>query len=129
MFVLSLFLSNLHPGTASAGETRTGLDPGETPTGILYDRVLPLSRIERFDGSEASPPVSLKLWRQIAFEIERASLDESRNPVGKMRGESRRRNSTRQTLSGLSENLCHEHDEPLHYCRHDVPHYGVRPFQ
>ena len=91
VFVLILFLSNLHPGTVSAGETRTELDLAETTTGILYDRVLPLSRMERFDGSEASPPVSLKLWRQIAFEIERASLDESRNPVGKMLEESRRR--------------------------------------
>ena len=52
----------------SIGET-------EVPTGILYDLVLPLSGIDRYDGGQASPPVSLSGWRQIYHEIRRASLE------------------------------------------------------
>jgi hypothetical protein len=44
------------------------------PTGILYDRVLPISRIERYDGTAGSQPASLRVWRQIYDEMWRASL-------------------------------------------------------
>lgn len=43
-------------------------------TGVLYDRVLPLSGIERFDGRTGAPPADLATWRQLYFELERASL-------------------------------------------------------
>jgi hypothetical protein len=46
------------------------------PTGILYDRVVPLSSIDAFDGSATSPPIELSHWRQIYYEIYRACLDE-----------------------------------------------------
>lgn len=43
-------------------------------TGILYDRVLPLSHLERFDGSAAVPVIDLPTWRQAWDELRRASL-------------------------------------------------------
>jgi len=46
------------------------------PTGILYDRVLPLSGIERLDGAGGERPVSQAAWRQAYHEIRRASLTE-----------------------------------------------------
>lgn len=51
------------------------------PGGILYDRVLPLSEPERFSGGPASPPVSLAIWRQIAFEIRAASVETESLPA------------------------------------------------
>ena len=42
-------------------------------TGILYDRVLPLSRIREHDGSAESTPATMKEWRQIYFELSRAA--------------------------------------------------------
>jgi hypothetical protein len=52
----------------SIGET-------EVPTGILYDLVLPLSGIDRHDGSPTAAVVSLNGWRQMYHEIRRASLE------------------------------------------------------
>jgi hypothetical protein len=49
-------------------------DPNLVPTGVLYDRVVPLSGIELFDGTPASPPASPRRWRQMYHEIHRASL-------------------------------------------------------
>jgi hypothetical protein len=43
-------------------------------TGVLYDRVLPIARIERLDGSPSAPAVGLATWRQAYDEIRRASL-------------------------------------------------------
>jgi hypothetical protein len=50
-----------------------GLDTIRLETGILYDRVLPLSGIERFDGSEGAPAAGAALWRQMYDELRRAS--------------------------------------------------------
>lgn len=66
-------------GSAYASE-----DPSSTltphiddlPTGILYDRVLPLSGIERYDGTDESATGSLGSWLQIYHEMRRASLVE-----------------------------------------------------
>ncbi len=49
------------------------LDARALRTGILYDRVLPLSHIERYDGSEQSRPASRGTWRQLYDELRRAS--------------------------------------------------------
>jgi len=49
-------------------------------TGILYDRVLPLSPLDRFHGSPSGPPATLSDWRQMVSEIRRASLDEPALP-------------------------------------------------
>jgi len=43
-------------------------------TGIFYDLVAPLSGIQQFDGTENSPPNTLKNWKQIYFELSNASL-------------------------------------------------------
>ena len=49
--------------------------PAESvPTGILYDRAVPISRIEEHDGSERSTPTDLRQWRQLYEEIRRASI-------------------------------------------------------
>lgn len=50
-------------------------------TGILYDRVLPLSRIEEHDGGIESRPTDLLQWRQMYDEISRASLSEPSWPA------------------------------------------------
>jgi hypothetical protein len=51
-----------------------GLPVESVPTGILYDRVVPLSRIEEHDGGENSKPTDLRQWRQLYDEIRRASI-------------------------------------------------------
>ncbi len=43
-------------------------------TGILYDRVLPLSRMAAYDGTAAAPAATLREWRQMYHEIWSASL-------------------------------------------------------
>lgn len=43
-------------------------------TGVLYDRVLPIARLERLDGSPAAPAIGLATWRQAWDELRRASL-------------------------------------------------------
>jgi hypothetical protein len=50
------------------------LPAGSVPTGILYDRAVPLSRIEEHDGGAGSAPTDLRQWRQLYEEIRRASL-------------------------------------------------------
>jgi hypothetical protein len=53
---------------------RDDLAPGALRTGILYDRVAPLSQIERHDGSAAARPATRAVWSQIHFELTRAAL-------------------------------------------------------
>ena len=50
-------------------------------TGVLYDLVAPLSGIERFDGSAASPAATLHNWKQIYHELHRASLEPPSAPA------------------------------------------------
>ncbi|MDD5089045.1 MAG: hypothetical protein PHI18_09665, partial [bacterium] len=45
-------------------------------SGILYDLALPISHIERFDGSDTAAVASRGDWLQIAHELHRASLGE-----------------------------------------------------
>ncbi len=49
------------------------LDHTPVPSGILYDRVLPLSGLERFDGTAAAPACDLRRLRQALSELSRAS--------------------------------------------------------
>jgi hypothetical protein len=58
-----------------------GLDRSRVKTGILYDRVLPLSGIEDHDGGPTSKPVTLAGWRQAYHEMLRASLIEPEWPA------------------------------------------------
>ena len=84
MFVLALVsvsLALLIPRGAFAGpiedrlrESLQDLDTSDLQTGVLYDRVLPLSGIERFDG-DGHAVASLGLWRQLYDELRRASAD------------------------------------------------------
>jgi flagellar hook capping protein FlgD/PGAP1-like protein len=56
------------------------LDARELRTGVLYDRVLPLSGIERFAGDQGAAVASRGLWRQLYEELRRASSDPTRRP-------------------------------------------------
>ncbi len=51
---------------------------GDVPSGVLYDLVLPLSGIERFDGSPTAPPASFSGFRQAVNEIQRATVGSDR---------------------------------------------------
>ena len=66
------------PGRSAAPEllqkSFEGLDPAGIPTGILYDRVVPLSRVSECDGGEETPPLGPREWRQMCFEMTKASL-------------------------------------------------------
>jgi hypothetical protein len=57
---------------ALVGSARAATAPA-SPTGILYDRVLPLSHIERYDGRTAAPPARPATWWQIYDELRRAA--------------------------------------------------------
>ncbi|MBP2681064.1 MAG: hypothetical protein H6Q78_927, partial [Candidatus Krumholzibacteriota bacterium] len=52
-----------------------GLDPAGIPTGVLYDRVVSLSRALECDGSPGSPSVGPREWRQMLFEMSNAALE------------------------------------------------------
>jgi FlgD Ig-like domain len=72
LFVSTAFAGPIEDRLASATHW---IDPAVVKTGILYDRVLALSGIERFDGRSGTPAASLRTWRQIADELRRASAD------------------------------------------------------
>ena len=61
------------PLTSSFREPVRLLEP-LSRTGVIYDRVLPLAQIERFDGSPSAPVADLATWRQAYDELQRASL-------------------------------------------------------
>ena len=50
------------------------VDVANVSSGILWDRALPLSRAERFDGADDAPPATSSLLRQIVDELHRAAL-------------------------------------------------------
>ena len=50
------------------------VDPARVPSGILYDLVVPLAHVERFDGSASAPAANAATLRQAVFELTRASL-------------------------------------------------------
>jgi len=68
--LLALFVVAL-PGPAAALQ----VDPASVPTRILYDLVVPVAHVERFDGSASAPPADAATLRQVAHELARASLD------------------------------------------------------
>jgi hypothetical protein len=43
-------------------------------TGILYDLVVPVSGIEKYDGSKTSPAITARTWKQVYFELNKAAL-------------------------------------------------------
>jgi hypothetical protein len=55
-------------------ELLADFDARRVPTGILYDRVLPLSPIDEHDGGAFEPAATHAAFRQMADEIRRASL-------------------------------------------------------
>lgn len=56
------------------------LNPAEITTGRLYDRVVPLSGIERYSGILPAPPLDARKWKQLYFEMFRSSLNPSPLP-------------------------------------------------
>jgi hypothetical protein len=86
--VATLSLTLLIPRAALAGpiedrlhEALSRLDTHDLQTGVLYDRVLPLSGIERFAG-DGRTVASRGLWRQLYDELRRASADPTGRPTG-----------------------------------------------
>lgn len=78
LIVFTLLVSGV-PASAvpdEGADTRALLVGAKVPSGILYDRVLPLSGIERFDGRSGRLAVGMTLWAQIYDELRRAA-DES----------------------------------------------------
>ncbi len=77
----SLFLAVALASPARAQEAplppawREPLRPLESfsRTGVLYDRVLPLARLERLDGSALAPAIDRATWRQAYDELRRAA--------------------------------------------------------
>lgn len=61
------------------GEALGRLDTRDLKTGVLYDRVLPLSGIDRFAG-DGHAVASQGLWRQLYEELRRASADPAQRP-------------------------------------------------
>lgn len=78
---LATLLAVLVPGLAAAASPRwpeavaEALSPiaADVTGGILLDRALPISRIDRFDGSDAAPAATPAAWRQMYDEIRRAA--------------------------------------------------------
>jgi hypothetical protein len=56
-------------------ELLSAIPAGEIPSGILYDRVLPIGNAPAYDGSREAPALSGAQWGQIYDEMRRASLD------------------------------------------------------
>jgi hypothetical protein len=80
------------PAGRALAEVLSGLDPRSLETGLLYDRVVPLARAERFDGSEAAPAAEPATWRQLYDELQRASLGAPPGPtLGVVRERARER--------------------------------------
>jgi hypothetical protein len=79
IFVLLLTASSpADAGERSLPETVAELTP---PSGILYDRVLPLSDLELHDGSGSALPATWQQWRQMYSEIMRASIEKPAWPA------------------------------------------------
>lgn len=47
--------------------------PATSPTGILIDRVLPMSHLETLDGTPESSPLTSARWRQSVFELQQSA--------------------------------------------------------
>jgi len=60
---------------------RVDIDPSLLPSGILYDRVLPISHLDRMDGSRHAEAVTPARWRQALHELSRASMVERSWPT------------------------------------------------
>ncbi len=74
LVVLGLASAHAGPIEDRLGNLLQDLPADRIPSGILYDRVLPLSHIDNHDGTPQSRPASLDEWRQMYSEIYRASL-------------------------------------------------------
>jgi len=62
--------------SAGAPPLPAGLTAADVPTGTLVDLAAPLAGLDRFDGAPDAPPATTGLWRQMLFELLRASLVE-----------------------------------------------------
>ena len=64
----------LRPGADTVPLDVLGSLPSFSRTGVLYDRVVPIARLDLLDGSADAPVVTTSTWRQAWDEIQRASL-------------------------------------------------------
>ena len=92
LFVLAILTAGVPASAApDAGvDMRTLLAGTTTPSGILYDRVLPLSGIERFDGRSGRFAAGMTLWAQIYDELRRAADESPLEPFRAFRADALR---------------------------------------
>jgi hypothetical protein len=108
VFLAALAVTCLAAPPASA--SGTGIEA--VPSGVLYDRVLPLSGLGARDGTPEAPPTSWRTWRQMVHEVSRASDDPAPWPTARELGE--RARSARR-------------DEVLPLAVLDVDYHHIRP--
>jgi len=63
----------LRPGADAVPIDVLGSLPSFSRTGVLYDRVVPIARLDLLDGSSNAPVVTTSTWRQAWDELQRAS--------------------------------------------------------
>ena len=83
LLVLALATAFLSAAADPGADLARGLAPLEpwAASGVLYDRVLPLARLERFDGSAGAPACDRATWRQAYDELRRATFPTSTAPA------------------------------------------------
>src|SRR5262245_30264358 len=62
-----------HAGAAAERDAALARLSAASQTGVIYDRVLPLARLDELDGTAGGPIVTLARWRQGYDELRRAS--------------------------------------------------------
>ncbi len=77
---VSIAVSSALSVSERVAATLDDLPASSIPSGILYDRVLSLSEIDRYDGSASAKVGTLREWRQMLDEITRASVREPNWP-------------------------------------------------
>ncbi len=96
LFVLAVLVAGV-PASAvpdRGADLRALLAEANVPSGILYDRVLPLSGIERFDGGSGRNASGMTLWAQIYDELRRAGDESPLAPFRAFRADALRSSGT-----------------------------------
>jgi len=79
------------------------LDKKQINTGILYDKVVSLSRIDDYSGNEHSKSTTLKNWQQMYFEMCNASLEPPHLPTIRYMNTSAKKQCKRTRQSRFQE--------------------------
>src|SRR6185503_18512270 len=66
-------IAAIRPGADAVPLDVLGSLPSFSHTGVVYDRVVPIARLDLLDGSADAPVVTTGRWRQAWDELQRAS--------------------------------------------------------